>query len=217
MISMRKLFKFAFTSIILIFAASSLFSALAIVGVKKGDWIEFNATVTGDPPEGHDAQWGRMEVTNVQGNILNLNITTQFTNGTFLYENITLNLETGKLGDDFIIPANLNVSQSFLDANYGNITINSVDQRKYAGALRSVISGKNSHTTFIWDQQTGILVEAYSEYKEINFTMTTIVEKTNMWQKQTSFSDLPIIYLTIASILIILASVSILVWRRKKA
>jgi hypothetical protein len=212
---MRKLFGFALILMALILASNFLVSASVVTGVKKGDWIEYNVSVTGNPPEGHDAKWARMEVSNVQGNALNLNVTTQFTKGSFLYENITLNLETGELVDDFFIPANLNAGQSFMDAHSGNISINKIEQRNYAGALRSVVTGNTIYTSFYWDQQTGILVEAHSEYKDINFTMTTVAEKTNMWQPQTAILYLTIIYSIIVLIIMILAFASILIWRRK--
>jgi hypothetical protein len=150
------------------------------VGVKKGDWIEYQVALTGSPPADHDVTWARMEVTNVQGKAINLNVTTEFKNGTLLYENVTLNLETGQLGDDFIIPANLNSGATFFDENVGNITISGVEERTYAGATRTVVYAATSETTYYWDQATGVLVEGNSQFPD--YTMNTIVDKTNMWQ-----------------------------------
>jgi hypothetical protein len=33
------------------------------VGVKKGDWIEYQVTITGNPPQDHNITWARMDVT----------------------------------------------------------------------------------------------------------------------------------------------------------
>jgi hypothetical protein len=214
---MLKWFIIGLVLTVLIFAATFLASATVMVGVKKGDWIEYNVAVAGTPQEGHDAKWARMDVVNVQGNALNLNVTTQFNNGTFLYENITLNLQTGDLGDDFFIPAHLNAGQSFMDAHSGNITINKVEERNYAGAQRSVVLiGNTSYTSFYWDQETGILVEAHSEYKDINFTITTVADKTNIWQSQAPRLGLTLLFSIIATIIVAIIFTAIVLKKRKK-
>ncbi len=214
---MFKRFVFALSLITIVYASTLLVSAEVMVGVQKGEWIEYKVAVTGSPTEEHDAKWARIEVSNVQGTSLNLNVTTQFTNGSFLYENITLNLETGELGDDFFIPANLNAGNSFIDAHSGNITIRKVEQRNYAGAVRSVVAGNTIYTAYYWDQQTGILVEAHSEYKDINFTMTTVADRTNIWQPQAAVLELTNIYWIAITTSMILALAFILIWRKKKA
>ena len=99
------------------------------VGVKQGDWIQYNVHVTGNPPGDHNIQWASMNVTDVQGTTITLDIQTLFNNGTLYPEHITLNLATGILGDDFFIPKNLNVGDKFYDAYQGNITITSMQQQ----------------------------------------------------------------------------------------
>ncbi len=185
------------------------------VGVKKGDWIEYQVALTGSPPADHDVTWARMEVTNVQGKAINLNVTTEFKNGTLLYENITLNLETGQLGDDFIIPANLNSGDTFFDENVGNITISGVEERTYAGATRTVVYAATSETTYYWDQATGILVEGNSQFPD--YTMNTIVDKTNMWQPQLFGLDPTVFYgLVIGAAVLVVVVLAFFVVKRKK-
>ncbi len=188
----------------------------AAVGVRKGDWIEYQVLVMGTLSGEHAAKWARMEVVNVVGSSVNLNVTTQFINGTYLIENITLNVNTGQLGDDFLIPANLNVGDVFYDAHVGNITIKSVEQKNYADAQRTVLTGSTPQTTFHWDKETGILVEAYSLYPEYNFTMSTLIDKTNMWHSSRILSlDMTEFYaLVIAFVAIVIVTVT-LIWRRK--
>jgi hypothetical protein len=203
---------------------TTLFSAVAFaevsVGVKKGDWIEYKVAMTGNI-EGHNAQWARIDVDDVQGSVLSLNVTTQFVNGTYLSESVTLNLQTGQLGDGFFIPANLTVGDVFHDANAGNITITGTEQKTYAGAERTRISAtelclgtSNETTAFNWDKQTGVLVEAYSDYPDINFTMTTVVDKTNMWQPQAP-ADYTLIYEVVAVIAVAVVVAAVLFWIRK--
>lgn len=216
---MNKRFIASTVLFLLIFSAAlpAFVSASVNVGVKKGDWIEYQVSATGVSPEGHDAKWARMDVTNVQGTAINLNVTTQYGNGTFLYENVTLNLETGQLGDDFFVPANLQAGDVFFDAHAGNITISGVEQRTYAGVERTVISGNTLQTSFYWDKATGILVEAHSSYPDYNFTMVTVADKTNIWEPQVLGLEPAVFYsVIVAVILIAVAAVAVILVLRKK-
>ena len=104
------------------------------------------------------------------------------------------------MGENFIIPANLNVGENFT-SNEGNITITAVREKTYAGANRNVVYANTSETEFYWDKSTGVLVEADSSYPD--FSITTKVERTNMWQAQIFGIDpfifsVPIIAMVIA-------------------
>ena len=210
----RKLASIIALLIILIGTAPATISAEISVGVKQGDWIEYQVTCTGTPPESHNITWAKMEIVGVQGAAINLNITTEFSNGTLLNETITLNLETGQLGDDFIIPANLKTGDTFFDKRQGNITISGVEERTYAGATRTIMSGTTSQTTYYWDKATGVLVEASSSFTD--FTMNTKVDKTNMWQAQIFGLDPTVFYALVIAAAAILVVTAFFVIRRKK-
>lgn len=185
------------------------------VGVKKGDWIEYQVTLTGTPPPDHDITWARMEIVNVKGKAIDLNITTQFSNGALLNETITLNLETGQLGDDFIIPANLNKGDAFLDKYQGSITISAVEERTYAGATRTVVSAATAQSRYYWDKATGVIVEGISEFPD--YTIHSIVDKTNMWQPQIFGLEPTVFYaLLILPVTVIVAVIAFFAVRRKK-
>jgi hypothetical protein len=185
------------------------------VGVKTGDWIEYNVSVTGSPAEKHDVTWARMEVYAVQGSQIDLNITVKFSDGTLEPQTATLNLETGQLGDDFIIPANLNVGDVFFDKNIGNITISGVEEKTYAGVIRSVMTAATSETTYYWDQATGILVEGISHYPE--YTMHSIVDKTNLWQSQVQGLNPTVFFaMVIGAVALIVVVLTVFVMKRKK-
>ena len=202
-------------ALFIIFIGMSDAIAEISVGVKKGDWIEYQVTFTGVPEEKHDVTWAKMEIENVEGTRINLNVTVKFSDGTIEPQTVTLNLETGQLGDDFIIPANLNSGDTFYDKNVGNITINSVEERTYAGATRTVVHATTSETTYYWDKATGILVEGISQFPE--YTMNSIVDKTNIWQPQLFGLDPALFYALVSGLaLLVGVVVAFLIFRRKK-
>ena len=195
--------------------ATGMVCAEILVGVKEGYWIEYNATITGSPPADHDVTWARMEVVDVQGKSISLNVTTRFVNGTLLYESVPLNLETGQLGDDFIIPADLNPGDVFLDQYQGSITIAGVEERNYAGATRTVVYASTTESTYYWDKATGILVEGASEFPD--FTIHSVADKTNIWQPQILGLEPTTFYaVLIIAAMVTVAVATFLVLRRKR-
>jgi hypothetical protein len=203
-------------ALLVVLLGTVTFTALAeiSVGVKTGDWIEYKVSTTGTPPASHDISWARMDIVNVQGKKIDATFSTLFSDGTTLNETATLNLETGQLGDDFIIPANLNQGDSFFDKNIGNIAISGVEERTYAGVTRTVVSGATPQTVFYWDKSTGVLVEGRSTFTD--FTLTTITDKTDLWSAQILGLEPVVFYALLIVVVAILVIIAILVLRRKK-
>jgi hypothetical protein len=198
---------------IVLIRADTLFAQVS-VGVKESDWIEYQVTISGTAPQDHNITWARMEVTTLQGNNINLAIATEFSNGTMLNETITLNLEVGELGDDFIIPANLNTGDAFFDKHQGEITITKTEEKIYSGALRTVVTAATPQTTYYWDNSTGILLEAISTFND--YSMHTIMNKTNLWQSEI-FDSYPIIFYVFIVIAVIgLAILTVVISRRRR-
>ncbi len=190
-------------------------SADLSVGVKKGEWIEYQVSFTGDATLGHDVTWARLEVTNVQGAIITVNITTKSSIGTISnLQPTNLNLDTGELVDDFIIPANLQTGESFFDKNQGNINITGIEERTVAGAERTIITGANPDTTYRWDQSTGVLVEANSTYT--GYAITTKVDQTNIWQPQIFGLDPALFYAVAVGTTIVLVALIVIVAMRRR-
>jgi hypothetical protein len=184
------------------------------VGVKKGDLIEYQVTYTGNPVEGHDINWARMEILDVQDTKISVMITSRFSNGSIKELNSTLDLATGQLIDNFIIPSKLSAGDTFYAQNLGNVTISKAEKHEYAGAERTVLYASTNEDTYIWDQATGVTVEATSEAS--GYTLHSIVEDTNMWRPAESFSSL-ILYATLVTVVIavVLLTATVL-WNRKK-
>jgi hypothetical protein len=154
-------------------------SAQASVGVQAGDWIEYNVSSTGAPNQGHDVELARMEVTQVQAPNVTVEITSNYTDGTSETTTATLNLETGHLIDDFIIPAGLNVGDSFPDENYGNVTITGSEVLTVAGAERTVLTATLGNNSYVWDQETGVSVEGNTTTAD--YSIYSVASSTNMW------------------------------------
>jgi len=191
--------------------SSAVASAEIVVGVKQGDWIEYNVTVTGNVPEEHNVTRSKIEIISVEGKKLYIKITSIYSNGTKETVTSNLNLETGQIGDAFIIPANLDNGDAFLK-NEDTITISGVEERTYAGANRNVVYATTLQTMFYWDRSTGVIVEATSSYPD--FTLATKAEKTNMWQTQASALD-PLFSIVVI-VLVIVAVLAILLRHKKK-
>jgi hypothetical protein len=135
-----------------------------------------------------------------------LDIQTTFNNGTPYPEHIILNLATGILGDDFFIPKNLNVGDSFFDSYQGNIKITSQQTQDIAGARRTVVLGSSNYTSYTWDQETGTLVAARSVETEPVYTMTTSTVATNIWSQDIIGLSPTIFYATMATIVVVAAA-----------
>ena len=209
--------KFALYMICLAVLVGMLFSAVAsaeiVVGVKQGDWIEYKVTFTGDVLEEHDVTWAKIEVIGVEGKKIDIEITSIYSDGREETATSTLNLETGQIGDAFIIPANLDTGDTFLEQYEGTITISGVEEKNYIGANRKVVYATTSQTMFYWDHSTGFLVEATSSYTD--FTMTTKAEKTNMWQTQIFGID-PTVFIVLIVLVIVAVSAIFLIRKMKK-
>jgi hypothetical protein len=211
---MNKKIVFGFFSIFLMMSAIIITSAQLPVGVKKGDWIKYQVSFTGTPDPTHDIVAAKMEVLDVQGTRVYVNIISTYPNGTHVSTNSTLNLQTGQLIDNFVIPANLTTGDKFYDSNVGNITITGIEQRSFAGAIRTVINATIGDNTYIWDQATGISVEGIS--LSPSYTMHSLATATNIWQPQVPELKMTIVYLLIVVAVIVIVAIVVLVTNRKK-
>jgi len=129
---------------------SAIASAEIVVGVKPGDWIEYNVAFTGEIIEQHDVTWARIEVIALEGKTIDIKVTSIFSDGREETETLTLNLETGQIGDSFIIPANLDTGDTFLEQYEGTMTISGVEEKTYIGAKRKVVYAITSRNLILY-------------------------------------------------------------------
>lgn len=84
----------------------------------------------------------------------------------------------------------------------------------FAGAARTVINATSGYNTYVWDQATGMSVEAISLGSD--FTMHSLANATNIWQPQAPGLNMAIVYSLAVVIVIIIVAAVVLVARRKK-
>jgi hypothetical protein len=202
-------------------------TAQVTVGVKAGQYAEYNSSSTGNPMQGHDATWARMDINAVNVSAVNVTFISTLTDGSNETASENLNFATGIYIDYFVVPANLKTGDSFFDSTLGdNVTIVFSEVRPYAGAQRTVVSattlvdfeGGSGQTTWTWDQATGVLVEADSTYPA--FTLHTAISKTDIWSPEITIFGMPafafvVIVVLIAAIVSVAAA--LLVVKRKTA
>ena len=199
-----------------IFILGILFSGNVLaqisVGVKEGDWIEYNVSYTGSPPESYP-EWVRIEITNVQGMSITADLITERLDGSSDTNSGTFNLETGA-PELLLIPAGLDVGDNFYHEDFGDVEILWIEDYTYAGAKRTVVAAPVSELNIHWDRSTGILVQADQAGED--FTQNWLVDKTNMWQSQIFGLDSIIFYLLIIAVIGVAALIALLFYRRRK-
>ena len=176
------------------------------IGVKEGDWVEYDVSTTGSPPTEHDVVWARMDVIGVVGSDVTVDVTTEVENGTISNQLMTLKLEEGQIGAWWIIPANLGPEDTFYDAFLNStITINGQEQLVYAGVERTVTNATVPGRIKRWDKETGAFLVSMDDFSD--YTIDVIAQKTNLW----SSTILGMASTTFYSITFIFAVVFILV------
>ena len=210
--------KSGLTLLLVLVLASAFFSvspADILVGVKQGDWIEYNVSFTGNPPIEHDAVWARMEIISVDGKKVNASFVSRLANETVLEILEDLDLEKGRLIDMFIIPAYLDEGDVFYDQISGQIVIDRVETRNYAGADRTVVYAEAVDTQWYWDRATGVTVEARTSNSM--YTLDTVATGTDMWNSQIFGLDANIFYGLLSLIAVgVGASIILSLQRRKR-
>jgi len=209
------------------------------VGVKAGDWVkygQFSVTWTGNGTapsyieEEKKMDWVKLEVENVSGTTVNINMTLHFNNGTQIYQISSVNLNsTASMGSRLLIAANLN-SGDPLSPEPNSPTINQTITRTYASASRNVnllnattvYQNQTTTLTVYFDKSTGFMVEMYVKGPDYTtpgaYVETTITAtETNIWSPDligTLTSN--IIYIIIGAVAIVAVIAAAIALRRKK-
>ena len=206
------------------------------VGVKEGDWIEYEIGVagTGAMPPTHDVRWFRIEVLPVQGAAFSINLTSRYANGTVGSAIWKFNFTEGNVEGWIIIPANLGLGDTFYDSwtFFGtrepvNVTIQGEEQKTVLGASRTITYGNDWLRHKEWDKVTGVFIGTVEVYKNVtsrsgwyieDLTVTVQAIATNMWSPQILGLNQPVFYGLVAGsvVLAVLILVSVIVIARRK-
>lgn len=169
------------------------------VGVKNGDWIEYDFQQT-SPTDLTE----RIEFTGISGTMLTLNITDinpgTDTTPSSVVSNQIVNIDLSTTQDRgltpsglvstraIIIPNDTRVGDSVYLGDFGNETILGEAIGNYAGVDRTVLYANftfqmgdmlPSQYTLNWDKQSGVLVEATRSYGPLIWSLSTV--DTSMW------------------------------------
>ncbi len=200
--------------LILICSVSAIALANVSVGVKQGDWVEYNVTFTGSPPIEHDAVWAKMEIINVDGAKVNATFVSRLANGSTLNVQEDLDFETGRLIDMFVVPSGLDVGGTFYDKTVGNVTIGGVEIRSYSGTSRTVVRAEVLDTQWFWDKISGVTLEARTANSV--YTLNTIAVNTNIWSPRILGLDPIVLYVLMILVVIGILCVAIVFLVRRK-
>ena len=212
-----------------IIASPTLASAEPSVGVKEGDWMEYdiNVTGTGSPPPTHDVRWMRITILPVQGTAFSANFTVRYTNGTVDSAIWEFNFTEGNVEGWLIIPANLGPGDQFYDlsAHTGkpvNVTVQREEQKTVLGASRAVTFGNDSLRHKEWDKATGVFIASYEHLENVtnkagwyieNITVTIHAIATNMWSPELPELILglnPAAFYALVAVIVVLAVLTVL-------
>ena len=186
--------------------------AQASVGLKEGDWIEYEITYTGTPPETYP-QTARFEVQTIQETNITLEIKTNALDGAEIITTVTFTLEDGA-PDFIIIPANLNVNDEVNHEEQGRIEILGIEEYTFEGEKRELVYGTTDDLDYHWDRTSGIVIQI--DQTTDTYTQSWLAVNTNIVQMQASDLDPLILYGVIIVVIIIIIVVAMLLFRRKK-
>ena len=188
------------------------------VGVKKGDWMEYNVMTTGSPPPEHDIVWARMEILDVQGTEFSANITTEAKDGSLSSLIRDFNLGEGQVSYWIIIPANLDPGDFFYDKSMDrNVTIEGEEETIIAGATRTITYANTAEWHKEWDKSHGIYVATIDNLEGYTINATAIA--TNMWSSQIFGLDTtPFYTILIIGVIVVITAVALILYitRKKK-
>lgn len=155
------------------------------IGVKLGDWIEYEINWTFPPPWAYPVRI-RREILSVEGTIITVTITQEMSNGTVTKETREGDVAKGTGASAMIfIPANLEFGDWVHIEGFDDVSITGEHTRVYLGIERTVLyanfSSKGFDVLIFWDREKGTALEIHSSS---TYTSTVKVIETNLWSSE---------------------------------
>jgi hypothetical protein len=198
-----------FILLVSIFSITNVFAQVS-VGFDEGDWVEYTSTYTGNPPDSYPID-SRMEIKNIQGTQITVEIDNILLNGTQTSRTETFDLETGA-PDFIIIPANLGPGDEICNEELGTHTIERIENYDFKGTTRELVYANVLGAKVKWDRNTGIVIEIIQTTD--TFTRTLRGDDTNLIQAQAP--DSMLLYGIIIAIIAVIIIVIVLLLKKKK-
>lgn len=190
------------------------------VGIKEGDWIEYDVDITGNPPPVHrNVTWMRIEILQVEGSGFPVNLTVRYINGTSDSSIWKFNLTEGNTEGWIIIPSGLGPGDTFFD-NFSktdkHIAIQSQEQKTVLGATRTVTYANDTYRHKEWDKTTGVFIGSSEIFRNWSAYVTAI--GTNMWSPKILGIDQAAFSFLVAASIVLATSIvsSLFVLERKR-
>jgi len=203
------------TLLLLLFFTSAVnISVMAnSTGVKSGDWIKYNVSVSGG---GQTVQgWTKITVISVSGTQVSGTLETGITGQQPTNTTFSLDILTGSgSGSGFIIPANLTVGQAIPGEAATVTSIENWYSRKavYTTATSPVVGMTGR---IYWDQVTGVLLEATGSLGDVSFSI--VAAETNMWSGGFGFAGFDWwLWVIIIVVVVVAITAIVLILRRRK-
>jgi hypothetical protein len=185
-----------------------------VTGVKSGDTINYNITVTSNIAGMGQSFSGSIKITvqSVQGTEINGTIEISLLGYGTPASPISIDVATGSgTYAGFIIPANLTVGDTIPGENAQVENIVTHNGRKAILANATSPFGGFSGQVY-WDQATGVLLETSGSAMEINFSIT--LAGTTLWSGGFIFEWW--IWLIIIVVIAVVAALAFLIMRRRR-
>ncbi len=174
------------------------------VGVKAGDWAEYEAYYINTYPGARPQISGyRVEFQAVEGKNISVRVTTFFQDQTSSDVLSTSSMDAAKFQYPFLVPANLNKGDRFNVTFFvRRLEVKGVEEREYTGVKRTVVSatipkgykifaeGASDNPVLYWDRATGMLVEADTLTSLTGAMLVVKISKTNLWENRPPGPDL---------------------------
>jgi hypothetical protein len=213
---MSKKFCTLFITLLISSLVVSVYAQIS-VGLKEGDWVRYEVTYTGSPPEDFPTDT-RIEMLEIDGTAITVKIENDRLNGTHTSATATFDLEDGA-PDLIIIPANLAVGDQVFNKEW-NITfeIEGVADYDFGDITRELVFANivvdEIPLEYSWDRETGIFVQI--DQTTDTYTQKYLAYDTNIVGNVNTDLDSLLIYGIIIAVIVIIIVVAVLVIKRKK-
>lgn len=206
---------------VLVIASPSRAYSGSSVGVKEGDWMEYNVNITGAAPPIHQGVVGmRIQILQVEGSAFPANFTLRFANGTTSSSIWRFNFTEGNVGGWIIIPSSLSPGDTFFDNSSKTdkqIAIQRQEQQTVLGASRTVTYANDSFRFKEWDKATGIFISSSEIFS--NWSAHVNLIATSLWSPQILGLNPTVFYVvvsaSVATAILMVASVGLVTQKRR--